>query len=138
VRSLFIGNISHDTVMVKAITRIALYNEQDLARDLGARGLNAETGTLYQAYDQDDSESAIGYDLELWPVGTAPDENELRIAINRWMEGDTAGPLFNGRPWPDGQIVFDTDPSRVIEVDEPASRLYLIQPYSGRLQEVLR
>lgn len=136
-RSLFIGNISHDTVLVKAVTRIALYNEQEMARDLGARSVNPITGTLYRDYDQTDSDSNIEYDLALWP-DAPPSEEELRIAINRWIQGDTAGQNVNGRPWPDGEIVFDTDPARILEIDVPRSRLYLIQPYSGRLQEVLR
>jgi prepilin-type N-terminal cleavage/methylation domain-containing protein len=137
-KSKFIGNISHDTILVKAVTRVALYNEQEMARDLGARGVNGVTGTLYKEYDQTDSESAIQFDLGLWP-DNPPSEDDLRIAINRWIQGDTAGPLnAEGRNWPDGQIMFDTDDARIREVDVPRSRLYLIQPYSGRLQEVLR
>lgn len=133
-RALWIGNVSHDTVLVKAVTRLALYNEQDLARDLGARGLNKTTGTLYAAYPQDDSQAEIQYDLNLWPASDAPDEDELRDWISQWIEGDTSGP--GGRP--DGQIVYDTDPANAEEIDTPLSRLYLIQPYSGELQEVLR
>lgn len=133
-RALWLGNISHDTVLVKAVTRLALYNEEDLARDLGARGLNKVTGSLYAAYDQDDSESEIELDLNLWAATDRPTENELRGWINQWIEGDTSGP--GGRP--DGQIVYDTDPANAEEIDTPLSRLYLIQPYSGELQEVLR
>jgi len=138
-RSLFMGNISHDTVLVKAVTRIALYNENDLARDLGTRGLNKVTGTIYNEYDQDDSDSEIAFDSRLWPVNE-PSTDELRIAINRWIEGDTGGPLVNGRPWPDGRIAFtdETDPDQAVEFDQPRSRLYLIEPYSAQLQEVLR
>ncbi|MBL4810079.1 MAG: prepilin-type N-terminal cleavage/methylation domain-containing protein [Phycisphaerales bacterium] len=139
-RSLWIGNISHDTVLVKAVTRIALYNEQEMARDLGARELNKITGTLYKDYDQDDSESEIEFDIdELWPTNP-PSVDNLRIAINRWIQGDTGGPEVNGRPWPDGVIRFtDTeDPDLAVGFDEPLSRLYLIQPYSGKLQEVMR
>ncbi|MBO6514289.1 MAG: prepilin-type N-terminal cleavage/methylation domain-containing protein [Phycisphaerales bacterium] len=133
-RALWLGNISHDTVLVKAVTRLALYNEADLAADLGARGLNRATGSLYAAYPQDDSESEIQYDLDLWSAGDRPSEDELRDWISQWIEGDTSGP--GGRP--DGQIVYDTDPANAEEIDTPLSRLYLIQPYSGELQEVLR
>ncbi len=138
-RSLWLGNISHDTVLVKSVTRIALYNEQDLARDLGARGLNQVTGTLYKDYDQSDSQSEIEFDFDLWPTNT-PDAQQLLTAIDRWIQGDTGGPFVNGRPWPDGVIRFtdDTDPDSAAEFDEPRSRLYLIQPYSGKLQEVMR
>lgn len=138
-RALWIGNISHDTVLVKAVSRIALYNEQEMAQDLGSRGLNRITQSLYRDYDQTDSESEIEFDLQLWPTNPPTDE-ELRIAINRWIEGDTGGPLVNGRPWPDGRIAFsDTDdPDQAIEFDNPRSRIYLISPYTGQLQEVLR
>lgn len=125
-RALWIGNISHDTVLVKAVTRIALYNEQDMARDLGARGLNKITGTIYNDYDQSDSESTIAFDFDLWP-NSPPSNDQLRLAINRWIEGDTNN---------DGVISFHPDDPT--QLDEPRSRLYLISPYSGKLQEVLR
>ena len=112
---------------------IALYNEQDLARDLGARGLNRTTDSIYQAYDQTDSQSEIAYDMALWPT-SPPSVNQLRDWIDQWIEGDTSGP--GGRP--DGRIIFDTDDDDVEQIDHPLSRLYLIQPYSGKLQEVLR
>lgn len=126
-RALFIGNISHDTILVKAVTRLALYNEQDLARDLGTRGLNQTTGTIYQAYDQDNSESEIEFDQNLWD-GNYPGDDEVRIAINRWIEGDTNN---------DGVISFD-DPNDQGNFDTPISRMYLIEPYSGKLVEVMR
>ena len=125
-RSLWLGNISHDTVLVKAVTRIALYNELDMARDLGARGLNSITGTVYKDYDQEDSESEIEFDKELWVPEL--DDDEIVKLIDQWIQGDTNG---------DGMISFD-DPDALGRVDEPLSRLYLIQPYSGKLQEVMR
>ncbi len=125
-RSLWMGNVSHDTVLVKAVTRIALYNETDLANDLGARGVNRITRTIYKDYDQLDSDAEIEFDLELWPTNT-PTADDIRIAINRWIEGDTNG---------DGRISFDPDNSALL--DEPRSRLFLIGSYSGKLQEVLR
>lgn len=124
-RALWMGNISHDTVLVKAVTRVALYNEQELARDLGTRGLNRVTGTIYREYDQTDSESEIQFDDRLWE--TYPGDNQVRDRIDRWIEGDTNG---------DGRITFDTQDPDLL--DEPRSRLYLISPYSAQLQEVFR
>ena len=124
-RSLWLGNISHDTVLVKAVTRIALYNEQEMAIDLGARGLNRVTGTIYKDYDQDDSLSEIEFDEDLWYPDIPAD---IVTLIDQWIQGDTNG---------DGKISFD-DPDALGRVDEPLSRLYLIQPYSGKLQEVMR
>ncbi|MFK7760283.1 MAG: prepilin-type N-terminal cleavage/methylation domain-containing protein [Phycisphaerales bacterium] len=127
-RALWMGNISHDTVLVKAVTRIALYNEQDLARDLGARGLNAITGTIYEEYDQTNSSSEIAFDQALWePNPGYPGDDVIRDRINQWIQGDTNG---------DGIISFDPDDPSLL--DEPLARLYLISPYSGTLQEVLR
>ncbi|MDF1868872.1 MAG: type II secretion system protein [Phycisphaerales bacterium] len=124
-RALWMGNISHDTVLVKAVSRIALYNEQEMARDIGARGLNRITGTVYRDYDQTDSESEIQFDDRLWD--SYPGDADILRKINRWVEGDTND---------DGIITFDSNDPNLL--DEPLSRLYLIQPYSGKLQEVLR
>jgi len=120
-----IGNASHDTVYVKPVTRIALYNEEDMASDIGAGGLSA-TGTVYLPYDQTESDSEIMFDESLWR-GTYPGDDEVRDDINRWIEGDTNG---------DSEIVFDPDDPQ--GSDEPKARLYLIQPYSAELTEVLR
>lgn len=125
-RALFMGNISHDTVLVKAVTRLALYNEKELAQDIGARGLNRITDTIYRDYDQTNSQSEIEFDDTLWDM--YPGDAQVVRLINQWIEGDTNG---------DGQISFDLADSQG-RLDEPRSRLYLISPYTGQLQEVLR
>lgn len=124
LRELLIGNASHDTILVKGVSRLALYEETVLARDLGARGVNPITGTIYDDYPQDDSEADIEIDDTLWQ--TYPGDDTLRTRINQWIEGDTNG---------DGVIQFSDDPE---ESDSPVARLYLIQPYSGELQEIFR
>ncbi len=130
-QSLFIGNVSHDTILVKGVSRLALYEESALARDLGARGVNATTGTIYDDYPQDDSTAPIEIDETLWQ--TYPGDDEIRVLINRWIEGDTNGNPSG--PGGDGVIRFSDDPELS---DNPVSRLYLIQPYSGELQEIFR
>jgi Tfp pilus assembly major pilin PilA len=131
LRELLIGNASHDTILVKGVSRLALYEESALARDLGARGVNATTGTIYDDYPQDDSTAPIEIDDALWQ--TYPGDDELRVLINRWIEGDTNGNPSG--PGGDGIIRFSDDPELS---DNPVSRLYLIQPYSGELQEIFR
>lgn len=127
-RTKLIGNASHDTVFVKSVTRLALYNEEELAQDIGAKGLNA-TGTLYLPYDQADSGSEIGFDDAIWR-GDFPGIDEVRDRINAWIEGNTNNEDNEDR------ILFDAEDPSVS--DQPKARLYLIQPYSAELTEVLR
>ncbi|MBL4591841.1 MAG: prepilin-type N-terminal cleavage/methylation domain-containing protein [Phycisphaerales bacterium] len=116
-RMSFIGTGSNDTVLVKPVTRLALYDEQALARGLGARGVNRVTGTIYKPFDQNAPGDLIQLDSALF---TSFDAEQLRQDINSWIDGDT-------------NLDGDFD-----ELDEPESRIYTIQPYSGELQEVLR
>lgn len=116
-RMQFIGNSSNDTVLVKPVTRLAIYDERALARGIKARGLNQATGTIYEAYDQAMPNGRIRLDSSLFQ---GFNEDQIRLDINAWIDGDTN---LDG--------VFDED-------DEPESRIYTIQPYSGALQEVLR
>ncbi len=116
-RMLFIGNSSNDTVLVKPVTRLAIYDERALARGIGARGLNQATGTIYKPYDQGTPNGRIELDDVLFQ---SFDVEQIRQNINSWIDGDT-----------DLDGDFDED-------DLPESRLYTIQPYSGELQEVFR
>lgn len=118
LRQMLIGNVSNDTILVKPVSRIALYDERRLGIAVGARGLNATTQSLYQEADQNDRDAEIEFDMALFTNGI--NENELLEQINQWVNGDTN---FDDS--------FDLD-------DEPESRLYLIQAYTGELLEVLR
>lgn len=117
LREQLIGTASNDTVLVKPVTRVALYDERKLALAVGARGVNPVTNTIYQAHDQGDRDVNIMYDSTLFDSFNADD---IRDEINMWIDGDTN---FDGQ--------FDLD-------DEPESRIYLIQAYTGDLKEVLR
>ncbi|MCA9304421.1 MAG: prepilin-type N-terminal cleavage/methylation domain-containing protein [Phycisphaerales bacterium] len=116
-RMQFIGNSSNDTVLVKPVTRLAIYDERALARGIKARGLNKITNTIYEPYDQSLPNGRIRLDSALFQGFS---EDQIRLDINAWIDGDTN---LDG--------VFNED-------DEPESRIYTIQPYSGALQEVLR
>ncbi len=108
-----LGDASNDTVLVKPVTRLALYDERRLARGLGGR-LNERTGTIYEDYSQN---RRISFDEALFP-----DRNreQIRVGINNWINGDTNE---------DGEIDED---------DVPDSRLFLLHGYSGDLTEVVR
>ncbi len=117
IRFQLIGNVSNDTILVKPVTRLALYDERKLAIGVSARGVNQVTQTLYQPADQEDVNARIEFDPALF---SSLNESELVAKINQWVDGDT-----------NFDDTLDLD-------DEPESRIYLIQPYTGELKEVLR
>jgi len=121
-REQLIGNASNDTILVKPVTRISLYDERKLSLGVGARGLNKATQSLYLPADQNNANSLIAFDLSLFPTGIS--EAELVVRINQWIDGNTTYTQV-------GDFNLDLD-------DEPESRIYLIQSYTGQLQEVLR
>jgi type II secretory pathway pseudopilin PulG len=122
LREQLIGNASNDTILVKPVSRIALYDENKLALGLRARGVNRDTGTLYLPHDQDNRDANIQIDLALFNGSPFVNNAEDAIEhINMWIDGDTDF---------DGTVSFLTD--------EPDSRLFLVQSYTGELKEILR
>lgn len=117
-RLSYIGLSSNDTVLVKPVSRIAVYDERIMARDLGARRLNATTNSLYSPVARGSNDDGNQIDLGLFPSATNPEA--LRQRINRWLDGDTNN---------DGTIDDD---------DQPQARIYLLRPGTGDLTEVLR
>lgn len=126
LRTQLIGNASNDTILVKPVTRLAVYDERKLAIALGTRGLNAKTQSLYKDIDQRNSNAEIEIDMDLFPNGLSL--SQILERIDQWVDGDTNFDGYFGVP-PGGTI----DDS-----DEPESRMYLIQSYTGELKEVLR
>jgi prepilin-type N-terminal cleavage/methylation domain-containing protein len=117
LRSQLIGSASNDTILVKPVTRLALYDERKLGVAIGARGLNRDTQTLYLPIGENNPNAPIAFDMSLF---TNLSEEEVLTRIDQWVDGDTNFDAF-----------FNLD-------DEPESRMYLIQSYTGELQEVLR
>lgn len=117
LRFSLLGNGSNDTILVKPVTRMALYDERKLAIAVGARGVNLVTQTLYKPADQDNSNTKIEFDSALF---ASFNDSVLLEKINQWIDGDTNF---------DNSLDLD---------DEPESRIFLIQPYTGEIQEVLR
>lgn len=125
VKLSYIGMSSNDTILVKPVSRIAVYDERVMARDLGARRLNPATNSLYLPVAREPNQPGNQIDLSLFG-GSYPDGLQgLRRNINRWMDGDTTGPENR----PDGRINED---------DQPQARIYLVRPGTGDLTEVLR
>lgn len=124
LREVLVGNHSNDTILVKPVSRVALYDVRLLALGLGARGVNRATGSFYLPQDQDDRDRPIELDLSLFPGGSpVTSEDEAIRHINWWIDGNTD---------------FSTDGVVSFETDSPESRIFLVQSYTGELKEVLR
>ncbi|MFG0284668.1 MAG: Tfp pilus assembly protein FimT/FimU [Phycisphaerales bacterium JB039] len=106
-RFKLLGDESSDTVLARPVGQVAVYNLRRLARGVGARRLNPETGALYMADDQPQ------YDRSLFAGSVSPREAAERI--NDWITGQ---PGFRGEAESDAQI-------------------YTVQRYLGRVLEVV-
>lgn len=84
-RRALVGDVSLDTVLAAPVNELALFDERRLAAGIGARGLNAVTGTLYgdpadaRAFPKDPT-----LDTTLFPGG---DARAMTKEINAWLEG---------------------------------------------------
>jgi len=116
-----LSNNSNDTVLVKSVNRLALYDERRLARGLGGR-LNQDTGTIYEAYD---ANQGISFDRTQFANASL---DQIRRNINAWIEGDTSG--GPGGPTAD---IFD---GQIDEDDSPDSAMFTLQGYTGELTEI--
>jgi prepilin-type N-terminal cleavage/methylation domain-containing protein len=139
VRRELVGSSSHDTVLVRGVSRLALYRERDLARGIGARGLNVTTGSLYRPFDPAQQPTRIRVDTGLFAGAS---EQDIRRNINRWMLGDTAGGSdrvgASGELLGDGVLEFDPENAAGDPVDRPEAVLLSVSAYSGELVEVER
>jgi hypothetical protein len=110
IRAL-LGDEPADTVLAGCVSQIALYDESQLARDIGAR-IDPKTGCLYDgAYD------TAGNPGPRWVA------NVSSSRVNRWIEGDTNN---DGRPGATGTP----------RADAPEARIYVVDRYTAGLQEV--
>ena len=133
-----LGRMSNDTVLVKPVTRLALADERRLARGIRARGLNAQTRSLYAPFDAARANGAIELDRALFGGDSAFNADVVRRNINSWIVGDTANDAVPN-PGPGdliGDGVVNLDPDSGVAVDRPESALFSISPYSGELVEV--
>lgn len=131
-RSELLGNRSMDTILVKPVTRLALYERKALAQAIGMSRLNRETASLYTPFNPDSPRAEIAIDRSLFDPDFS-DTERIRRNINAWISGDTA-PISGGVVG-DGEIILDQDDP---DADKPAARLFVVGQYSGELREVVR
>lgn len=115
-RASVFGNASANTVLAAPVTELAVYDERELARAVGARGVNRETSTLYLP------PTAAGVDEPTLDAtlygGTTV---QLARLASRWIEGRLVAADVGGRP-----------PA------EPTAQLYMLNAYFAELVEINR
>lgn len=113
-RRRLLGDVSLDTVLVRPVSELSLYDERRLAAAVGARSLNRVTNTLYDNDTTDPTRPALTpqLDLDLFEGLTEPQVADM---VNRWIEGRLT---MNGEPV------------------ESESRIFGLQNYLGQMQEV--
>lgn len=105
-----LGKQSPDTILVRPVTELALYEESHLATGLGLRQLNRATASIYGVANQPTAvPDAPIIDTSLW--STQPDPASITDQINGWIEG--RGPA------------------------QSDARIFCLQHYLGQTEEVL-
>lgn len=150
LQTLAIGNYSNDTVLAGPVARIALFRENELVSGVGASGVNRETNSLYrpavepegdEPMDFGTATGVIRFDMNLFEGTFIRQADQVRIAINRWMQGDTnfiaAGGFDRSDVDGDGNVFGDAA-SGNLPADEARAKIYFVQPSTGELTEVLR
>lgn len=88
---LLLGGSSCDMVLCRPLTELALYREKSLASALGARGLNAATGTIYGVSGSPRQvPERPEIDLGLFPAGA--DASSVALDVNLWITGRLPDP----------------------------------------------
>lgn len=110
-----IGGRSTDTILVRPVTELALYDERVLASGLGARRLNSATGSLYLPFDATGDHGAPEPAIDMSLFDAPMSAWELSANIAAWIEGSL---VLNGRGV------------------ESEARVFTLQRYLGQSQEV--
>ncbi len=105
-RRELLGDISGDTILTRAVSQIALYNERELAAALGVR-VDRRTACLYENGNEPRYVSGVNPRM-----------------INGWIEGDTNF---------DGLVRISTADA---EPDSPLARVYAIDRYTAYLRQL--
>jgi type II secretory pathway pseudopilin PulG len=115
-RQLLLGDECVDTVLVRPVTELALYQEQTMAAAIGAASLNRFTGTIYADQAGDVPPRPI-IDTTLFGAG-APSPDTVCDRVDEWIFGRYA-PSAGGAP-----VASD-------------ARIFTIEPYLGQVQELV-
>lgn len=108
---LVLGDQAVDTILTRAITELALYDEKELVGAIGARDVNKATNTIYGGTKANTAPSLPRIDPILF--GSSFNAEQVPVLINDWILG----------------VGDQTKPSDV--------RLYTVDRYSGQAREVL-
>ncbi|MCA9299607.1 MAG: prepilin-type N-terminal cleavage/methylation domain-containing protein [Phycisphaerales bacterium] len=111
-----LGDASTDSILVKPVSQVVLYDERRLARGIRARGVNDSSGSIYER--PDNGMTNVEYDLGLF--GSGSNNDVIADRTYEWMRGDTDL---------DGDITED---------DRRESRIFTVKPNFGGLVEVGR
>jgi prepilin-type N-terminal cleavage/methylation domain-containing protein len=115
-RAQLLGDASLDTILVRPVTEIALYEEAKLAASIGAGSLNRATGSIYGDPSAPNAmPTAPSLDTSLFS-GT-PSAADVATRISQWIEG---------RYSPTGAAPFTPSDARI----------FTLQRYLGQVQEV--
>jgi type II secretory pathway pseudopilin PulG len=116
-RRYLLGDSSLDTVMVRPVTELSLFQEQKMAASIGAGALNRNTGTLY-GDAQGATPKRPTLDTSLFASGVTFDE--INDRIDQWIEGRYHVNNQAGSP--------------LVASD---ARLFTIEHYLGQMQELV-
>jgi type II secretory pathway pseudopilin PulG len=117
IRRQLLGDQSPDTVMVRPVTELALYQESRLGAGLRVQRLNSKTGTLYA--DPAATPSVPRLDVNL--LTPSPLEQEMSEWITEWVEG---------------RYTFPPNSTRQEDLVPSDARIYTLQRYLGQVQEI--
>lgn len=148
LRRALLGNYSHDTVLARPVTRLALFRRLEMARGLAASRLDPATNSIYAPMEEDETQPirfATGAGRRVWPAAVSPTPQQVREALSFWVYGyqnvNTGGlPFTPPAPtlpprWVRAQVgqvpAGETVPA-------PPARIFVVQPATGELLEVRR
>ncbi len=116
-RYALLGDGSGDTILVKAVSQIALYDERALAGDLGVN-VDRQTRCIYRLSQWDPARLGTDPFRPQFPA-FVQGNNVTSQNIRRWIEGDTN---FNGTPVDGG--------------DQPKGRVFTVDRFSGQARPI--
>ncbi|MEM1071629.1 MAG: prepilin-type N-terminal cleavage/methylation domain-containing protein [Planctomycetota bacterium] len=114
-RRLVLGDDSPHTVLASPVGELALYLERELARAVGARGVNRDSGSVY--LPGPDADGVAGLDDSVYD-GDLP---TLAVNASKWFEGRLVAADIGGR----------------VPID-PTARLFTVNAYFADLVEITR
>jgi len=148
IRRALLGNYSHDTVLARPVTRLALFRRLEMARGLAATRLDPATDSIYAPMEEDEDEPirfAIDPLRRVWPAtANASTQQNVRESLTLWTYGygpDTPGqlPIRAARPTqPPDWVLTQIGQASDDNVTPPGARIFIVQPATGELLEVRR